>query len=433
MSPTKDDATISLEIDPTFTGVFRGTAYDESDGCVLNGTCVVQVHRPIKVRRLLVWFEGRCKINLKSNVHSYGMPTTEGFERRTLFSKDVRFIGDDAQIHTLPVGKHTYSFQFDLPANLPASYGGNNKRGYIRYRLQAGLYRPMFSNDLTCAKEIPLRRCLLENPADVLLDTVHGTINAHKLRYHATAPTMAYREGGLVQLDLGMSLTRPESQTIKSVTCALRERVHYRTTDVHGHTVHQRTDDTFPLGYSTFRPAADQPAGSYNAMFRLCPRVSADTNCKLLKVTHALVVNIIVEDPLDEDATRASDTEEEPEDVGYESGKDFETSLPSPPHSRPTTPTLSRSSSSSSITSLRLFRRASEDPQRQRAKRNKGETLCSLEFPVVVTSREHFWDGAMPDPPSYATADAPPSYCQSIEALPRAPIYPPTTSTTSTS
>ncbi|KAF7728997.1 hypothetical protein EC973_005028 [Apophysomyces ossiformis] len=444
MPSTKDDATIQLEIDPAFAGVLRGTAYDESDGCSLKGNCVVQVHRPIKVRRLLVWFEGRCKVNLKTNVHAYGMPHTEGCERRTLFSKDIRFIGDDAQIHTLTPGTYTYPFEFDLPASLPASY--RSKRGYIRYRLQAGLYRTLFSNDLVCAKEIPLRRCLLENTADVLYDTIHGTINAHKLQYYATAPTMAYREGGLVNLDLGMHLLRPERQAIKAVTCALRERVQYRTTDLHGNTVLQRTDDTFPLGYSTFHPSAEQLERSYNAMFRLCPRVNADTNCKLLKVTHALVINIIVEDPLDNNNnnnnnnhhsdTARSDTEEEPEDIGYESGKDFETSLPSPPHSRPTTPTLSRSSSSSSIASLRLFRRAPEDPQRNMIKRKKGETLCSLEFPLVVTSREHFWDGAMPHPPSYDTADAPPSYGQTIEALPRVPIYPPTataTATTSTS
>ncbi|KAL0093784.1 hypothetical protein F4703DRAFT_1730630 [Phycomyces blakesleeanus] len=453
MPHAKEDATFTFNIDPSFTGVMTGFANDESEGCTLSGTCVATVHRPVKVRRLLVWFEGRCKVTLKST--NYGMPNPETSERRTLFTKDARFFGDDGQIHTLMPGEYSYPFSFDLPSNLPSSFRG--KRGYIRYRLQAAIYRPMFANNISAVKEVCLRRCLMDDlvPFADTLETVHGKINTHKLNYSATAPNMVYREGGLIRLNVAMSVIKPETQVVRSVTCALRERVHYRTTDHQSNTVLHKTDDLYPLGYSTFYPSKNadyDPAQKhdYNAVFRVCPRVNLDTNCRLIKVSHAVIVNIVVEDsaPRD-DNDRGAETDE---DTAYytsederPSAKHFESSIPSPPTSRPTSPSLSRSSSSSSISSI--FRRSTgfhihhTDPDQEPIealqgirKKSSGRrshhkqdehsiTMCSLEIPVIVTAREHIWDGDMPSPPSYATADAPPSYGLSIEQLPPAPTY----------
>ncbi|KAI9019337.1 hypothetical protein CLU79DRAFT_758324 [Phycomyces nitens] len=457
MPHAKEDATLTLHIDSSFTGVMTGFANDESEGCVLSGTCVATIHRPVKVRRLLVWFEGRCKVTLKST--NYGMPNPETSERRTLFTKDARFLGDDGQVQTLLPGEHTYPFRFELPANLPSSFRG--KRGYIRYRLQAAIYRPMFANNITVVKEICLRRCLMDDlvPIADTLETVHGKINTNKLTYSATAPNMVYREGGLIRLNVAMSVVKPETQTVRSVTCALRERVQYRTTDQQSSTVLHKTDDLFPLGYSTFYPSKNadyNPAEKhdYNAVFRVCPRVNIDTTCRLLKVTHSVIVNIVVEDTAPKE-----DGHETEDDMAYYTSEDerlsakhFESSIPSPPTSRPTSPSLSRSSSSSSISSI--FRRSTsfhihhtdhdQEPiealqgirRKSRKSRHHDEpsiTMCSLEIPVIVTSREHVWDGDMPSPPAYATADAPPSYGLSIEQLPRAPTYADTTETSSTS
>jgi hypothetical protein len=59
-------------------------------------------------------------------------------------------------------------------------------------------------------------------------------------------------------------------------------------------------------------------------------------------------------------------------------------------------------------------------------------TLCSIEVPLVVTSREHTWN-EKPSPPSYDQVEEPPSYNSSLESLPRAPTYHNTETTTSTS
>ncbi|KAI7869994.1 hypothetical protein BDF14DRAFT_1778209 [Spinellus fusiger] len=459
MPHTKEDATLTLHIDPSFTGIITGFANDESEGCTLKGICVADVHRPVKVRRLLVWLEGRCKVNLKST--SYGVPGPETSERRTLFTKDARFVGDDGQILTLQPGKYTYPFSFELPAVLPCSFRG--KRGYIRYRLQASMHRTLFANDIHVAQQVELRRCLMSDITSLITntETTNGTMYPNKLKYSATAPTMVYREGGLIRLNVAMAVVCPETQSVHSVTCALRERVEYRTTDQHSNTIIYKTDDIYPLGHSTFYPsqATDYNAAeqhNYNAVFRVCTRVNADTNCRLIKVTHALIVNITVHDTTKKDEF-IHEKEECEEIEGGHSGYTSEDeryntkqseSLPSPPDSRPSSPSLSRSSSSSSISSI--FRRSTsfhshsqeqqqhheplffgniKKQQRRLHGQEGGESLvsstcCSMELPLIVTSREYYWDGDMPSPPAYGALDVPPSYGLSIEQLPPAPIYP---------
>jgi hypothetical protein len=470
----KEDATIILGLDPSFTGVLRGIAHDESEGCTVKGNCIVQVNKPIKVRRFLVWLEGRSKVTLKGT--GYSVSNTEGTESRTLYTKDQHFLGEDGQTHILMPGQYIYPFSFDLPPSLPASYRG--KRGYIRYRLQAAIYRPMFASDIQVSRDIPIKRCLLNEhtPMAELRETYEGRHHTNKLHYTATAPSISYREGGLIRLNLTMQLVRPETQSIRTVTCALRERVQYRTTDGNANTILSKTDNLFPLGYSTFYPNQSpdydpKEKADYNALFRLCPRVNADLNSRLMKVTHALVVNIMVEDTCSEDMddesaydTEATESEWASEDDNRAAGgQNLDTKLAlespttTPPASTPSSPTLSRSSSASSLVSIfSLGRSNHQSPgnnildeaggsmtsiptlkstrrkSHKHSSRNPNEprlTLCALEVPLVVTSREHLWNEKPNPPPSYDAVEEPPSYNSSLENLPRAPTYnEPTTS-----
>lgn len=229
---SKDDVYIELRIDPYFTGIMRGFADDEAEGCVLKGTCHVHAQRPVKLRRLMIRFEGRSKVSLRGH-GPISMSSPEFNEIRMIYSKTIDFIeeDDDGRIHTLPAGEHVFDFEFDLPSTLPASFKG--KYGSIRYRLFANLYRPsLFSSDVHATRDIILRRSVMSDLTSLsdIIDTVHGENKAEQIKYSATAPAMAYREGGLVRLDLSVLLGRPEFQSVRSVTCALRETVQYRTT-----------------------------------------------------------------------------------------------------------------------------------------------------------------------------------------------------------
>lgn len=221
---------------------------------------------------------------------------------------------------------------------------------------------------------------------------------------------------------------------------------------------YSKSEELFPLGWSTFYPSRSpdyDPAAQhdYNAIFRLCPRVHGDTQTRLLQVTHAVVVNIMVDTnkPIGTPSETPHASDDELDDASI-NGDDDKPSvqqlehMPSPPSSRPSSPPpLSRSSSSSSISSIFSIRRHATTPPSSRRssvssgcsgsapamtmampkqQTQKSLVMCSIEIPVVVTSREQIWDGAMPSPPAYNSNEVPPSYFSSLEQLPAVPAYP---------
>lgn len=440
-----EDANLVIELDPSFTGVLRGMAHDESEGCSVNGKCILNVNKAIKVRRFLVWLEGRCKVTLKSNTYA----NIDGSESRTLYTKDIHFLGEDGQTNILSPGQYVYPFTFDLSPNLPASFRG--KRGYIRYRLQAAVYRPMFASDIVVSRDIPIRRCLLNDQRMAnLRETYAGIHHTNKIHYTANAPTISYREGGLIRLNLVMQLLKPETQIIRTVTCALRERIQYRTTDSYGQTALSKTDYLFPLGFTTFYPSKAQDynpkeKSEYNTLFRLCPRVNADLNSRLMKINHALEIRILVQDtnPEEEETNEscyetdvtesewASEDDHQHRDIKQKSlREDIPVAAQTPPED---VSPISRSSSASSLVSLLSLGRHNKDDsmvslpslkttKRKQKRRHHGPSLavCSIEIPLVVTSREDTWN-TKNTPPSYV--DEPPSYHSTVNTLPRAPTY----------
>ncbi|KAI7883284.1 hypothetical protein K492DRAFT_126532 [Lichtheimia hyalospora FSU 10163] len=432
-----NDVTVELRIDPLFTGVVHGHSHDISEGCTLKGICVLHVHRPIHTRKLVISLEGRCKINVRSST-SMAAPSPEGVECRSLINK---YKNIDCEY--FDIGEYVHPFEFELPATLPASFRG--KHGYILYRLEAVLHRRRRSTVMhrlvRVSRDICIRRCLLNDAMQhSVYDTIRGDEHTDKLTYSANAPTMVYREGGLVPLTLTIDLTHPGTQVVRSVTCALRERILFQTTGQQSLTCQSvsKTDDLFPLGWSTFYPS-DNPKYNpnhkheYNAVFRICPRVNADINTRLIRITHALVVNILVQqDNIDHISSTTPSSPHLDSSCTHTLSSSAEPP-PSPP-STPQKPSLIRSSSSSSIRSL------SEDLVKEAAsalssitRRNSHSSLnhdqskkmysCTLECPLIITCREHYWEGERPHPPAYQDTEAPPSYGLAVEQLPPVPCY----------
>ncbi|KAI9323491.1 hypothetical protein BX666DRAFT_1887460 [Dichotomocladium elegans] len=437
---SRDDASVELQIDGSFTGILRGRTDDMSEGCQLKGVCVLHVHKPLRVSKLSVFFEGQCKVSIKTST-TVGKPGLEGAESQILIRRALSLNKNQKEAVEFQPGDYTYPFRFDLPSTLPASFRG--KRGFIRYRLEAVVYRPpsfviVVNKQIRTRMDICLRRCLLSDTIlnIPLMDTIHGEDHTDKITYSATAPTIVYREGGLVPLNLMLCLDHPDSQSVQSVTCALRERIAYQTTGQQSmsYQIVSRTDDLYPLGWSAFYPSRSENYNphqkqEYNAEFRLCPRVNADCNMPLIKISHVLAVYIVVRDTtvgiVDHGASR--DSSPVP-------------SSTTPPH---------RCSSTSSLESLvkeaanaisSTIKRKSVDSThledspplspksitsiacREHLKQHH-MYVCSLEFPIVVTSRERYWESNYPTPPAYGPAGDPPTYRQTLVQLPPAPAY----------
>ncbi|CAO3662582.1 unnamed protein product [Umbelopsis ramanniana] len=428
-SRNRDDLTATIDIDPSFTGIIYGYADDEAEGCVVKGVCTLHIVKPCKIRRLFVSLDGKLKVNIKAPVSI--APASEGVETRTLISKHKHYHGEDGQMEILQPGDHVYPFEFELPSTLPATF--HSKHGHISYRIRLCIHRPMFSNDITAKKEIVLRRCLMDewSSGTSSNEQVEGVFE-QLMHYNASAPGMTYREGGLVKLNLNFDLLNPYTSSIREITCALQETIQYRTTGVQAVNAHSssKLDVQFPLGRSTFYPskAPDYDSSEthdYNAVFRVWPRVHADTNTKLLKVSHKLVINVSVEDRSNK--------------VTYSEAKARSKSAPTTPACsdneeddeedpvRSSSSSIRSNSSSTSSSSIALpMSLPRPKPFRSRSSMQFNTypvRTCKLEIPLVVTSREHVWEGEMPTPPAYETQEGPPSYFNTVVALPPVPDY----------
>lgn len=306
-----DEFSLSIHVDREFRGLLRGSAQDVSEGCLLTGKTILEVHRRTRIRSLQTDFNGEIRVAFKTT-NSIGLPTSNGVEKRSLCKRtlkhfDERMIMDGKseiiKSTFVEPGKYTFPFQFAISASLPQSFEG--KHGSIRYHLDVLSIRKLFSSDIHISYPILLRRCLMDSltPMAVPSQTVHGKKYRDIVSYSATAPSMVYREGGLLTLDLFVHLKKPKSHSVRMITCGLEERELYRTTGQQSLTQESMYHKTtsYPLGCSTFFPSEHVEYNptqlhNYNAIFRLYPRVHCDTKSNLIAVVHSLNIRIVIDD-----------------------------------------------------------------------------------------------------------------------------------------
>ncbi|KAL9539637.1 hypothetical protein MBANPS3_010153, partial [Mucor bainieri] len=540
-----EEIALSIDISPDFTGILRGFAHDESEGCTLNGELIMTTTRRVKIKRLETVFSGVCRVNFKTT-NKMGVPTSDGTESRGIYRKKVTHLDEAAESvnhssnsntsMTFEAGTYRFPFSFKIPPSLPHSFKG--KHGSIDYELDACVTRSIFSADVHITKPVTLRRCLMNTPSPIARNTqtVVGKKHPDLVKYSATAPAMVYCEGGLLELGLNVELRDPDRYSVRIVTCGLKERVVYRTTgksSLTNQAMHYN-ESSFPLGCSTFFPSQHpeyNPADlhNYNAIFRLYPRVHTDNKSSLIVVHHVLMIRMIIDDndviaranihrhrSTDSAASVASSL------LSHLSIKQQQQQQPSRPPALMTpiianaaastsTPPLSRSPSISELSvetmsgesvlsasppssssldmdaiqpfqsnlvrvssrkheSLSGSSSSSDDPhhttttvdeveddEREGVTRDtnlasgprhhlghsltihhhfnpfqfhkgileEGSYECTLNMPIIVTSREEYREGGVPALPDYETAvDEPPSYRAALQCLPPVPIYP---------
>ncbi|KAK4516803.1 uncharacterized protein ATC70_011782 [Mucor velutinosus] len=553
-----EEISLSIEISPDFTGILRGFAHDESEGCTLNGELLMTTTRCVKIKRLETVFTGVCRVNFKTT-NKMGVPTSDGTESRGIYRKKMAHLGETAEaaasygsnspLTTFEPGTYKFPFSFKIPPSLPHSFKG--KHGSIEYELDAYVTRGIFSTDVHISKPVTLRRCLMNTPSPVARNTqtVIGRKHPDIVKYSATAPSMVYCEGGLLELGLNVELKDPDRYSIRIVTCGLKERVVYRTTgksSLTNQAMHYN-ESSFPLGCSTFFPSQHpeyNPADlhNYNAIFRLYPRVHTDNKSSLIVVHHILMIRMIIDD--NEVITRANIHRHRSTDsttsiasvasslgaaprsilshLSMKQQHDHRSSPGKPPSMTPvnimpnaiastSTPPLSRSPSISElsvetmsgesvlstsppssssldmefmqpfqsnlvrVSSRKLEPSSSnmtednagsytfvdegdnDEEEREGVTRDnnlssgprhhlghsltihhhfnpfqfhkgileEGSYECTLNVPIIITSREEYREGSVPALPDYETAvDEPPSYRATLQCLPPVPIYP---------
>ncbi|CAG8473006.1 16418_t:CDS:2 [Dentiscutata heterogama] len=193
---------------------------EESEGCKLKGKVLLTSNKGLKIKSFNFAFIGKTNVTCCPFITS---TRPDCNETQTVCRRECSFPSPPR----IPPGIHEFKFEVDLPGHLPASFKGT--RGKIEYWCYVIIERPMFHADISIKKPVIIRRSLIPN--DILaspitlqdrLTTFTEGILEEKVQYHINAPIMAYREGGLVSLQLSL---KPLSSNIivKSVEYGLKE------------------------------------------------------------------------------------------------------------------------------------------------------------------------------------------------------------------
>ncbi|XP_059147748.1 arrestin domain-containing protein 17-like [Physella acuta] len=103
----------------------------------VSGNVVVKLTKPMKMRCLQLYFEGRAKSHweVKHNRNKTDYRAEESY-----ISHTVTLFGTGQNSTEHPAGIHSYQFVLPLSSNLPSSFEG--KKGYVRYFCKATINRP---------------------------------------------------------------------------------------------------------------------------------------------------------------------------------------------------------------------------------------------------------------------------------------------------
>jgi hypothetical protein len=284
---------------------------------------------------------------------------TSAIEKRHLVDELQYLAGDGFNVSVIPPGTHQYPFTFYIPISLPPSF--HTDRGQIVYNLRAAAKRSLL-NDIVSEKTVSLRKCLTTGLSSLLSTREHVEGLQDGLAFAVTTPSIVFREGGQLNFSLSLSLKDVSNCQITSIHYGLKESIIYRTTgskSLHRET-RQVSDISFPLGMQNIDCYESHATPrDYDVDLRLIPKIHTDMSTKLLKVRHHVHFMVSAE-------------------------------------------RLDCQSSTSKAPWTRRYK---------------------IEVPVIVSSKEKYWDGRMPSPPPYSRHEMPPCYVDSLTQLPPIPEY----------
>ncbi|CAG8512751.1 16204_t:CDS:2 [Gigaspora rosea] len=229
---------------PDDTCIMHGLP-EESDGCKLKGKVLLTSSKGLKIKSFNFAFIGKTNVTCCPFISS---------TRPELCRRECSFPAPPR----IPPGIHEFKFEVDLPGHLPSSFKGT--RGKIEYWCYVVIERPLFHADISIKKPVTIQRSLIPN--DILtspitlqdrLTTFTDGILDEKVQYNINAPIMAYREGGLVSIQLSLKPLNSDI-IIKSVEYGLKELVHYHKSSSHDDDYSLNNsikEDRFPLGKKT--------------------------------------------------------------------------------------------------------------------------------------------------------------------------------------
>ncbi|KAI8079763.1 uncharacterized protein BX664DRAFT_269497 [Halteromyces radiatus] len=221
MDSIRSTAKLKIELENDSLTMF-GSA-QESAGCVLRGVLHCTLTQPMKIKSISLRFTGK-------TVLTWSEPLGNGQERlyhedeQTVIDNQFYCLSRQQKLHTLPIGDHTYNFEFVLPGHLPETTHVINFY-QVEYKLKAMVERPAFIPNQTTRQAIHVSRQLFSPFSPEFMEPVY-VVKRHEnmLEYTVSMPTKIYAYGDTISLSINISALHDYIQP-DSLTCNLKEYI----------------------------------------------------------------------------------------------------------------------------------------------------------------------------------------------------------------
>ncbi|KAI9265951.1 hypothetical protein BY458DRAFT_437922 [Sporodiniella umbellata] len=201
----------------------------ESSGKLLQGSVVLNLLEPMKVRSITLNFLGKMKVSWSEGI---GHHQHYHKQERDIIEKKWQFVPILDQSHkkafTLGPGEHKWDFELMLPGDLPQSLEAEG--GQVVYRLKAVVERTAFMHNIVKKQPIEIVRCLLPSESELTQTLeIHNTWT-EKMMYDIVLPSKVYARGHSIPITFHITPIASRLR-VRSLTSSLKEYCTYTTSE----------------------------------------------------------------------------------------------------------------------------------------------------------------------------------------------------------
>ncbi|CAO3620504.1 unnamed protein product [Cunninghamella echinulata] len=191
----------------------------ESAGCVLRGVLRFSLTQPLKVKCI--------SINLFVNQYTLALGNGDKLyheEANTILDENYHCLPRQNKLHALPVGDHSYNFEFILRGNLPETTNVTNFY-QVDYKLKAIVERPAFIPNQSTRRSIHVSRQLFSPFSPEFMEPIYMMKRCEQhLEMMVTMPTKIYAYGDTIPLTIYAACLHPHLK-LKLLCCNLKEYI----------------------------------------------------------------------------------------------------------------------------------------------------------------------------------------------------------------
>ncbi|KAI8875375.1 hypothetical protein K501DRAFT_280434 [Backusella circina FSU 941] len=203
----------------------------ESAGKMLQGSIILNLTEPMKVRSVTLCFTGKMKVSWSEGIghhQHYHKQEKDIIEHKWQFLPMAAVDHAHKKAFTMAPGEHKWEFELLLPGDLPQSLEAEG--GQVVYRLKATVERSAFLQNMVKKSVVRIIRCMLPSEFELIQTLeIHNTW-AEKMMYDIILPSKVYSRGQPIPITFHIKPIASKLK-VRSLTGTLKEYCTYTAND----------------------------------------------------------------------------------------------------------------------------------------------------------------------------------------------------------